>query len=241
MQERQLDGVGDLLDLVVEAADVAVGDVRDLLEQEVLDLRPGQLLEQQVGARIEAHRVAGTQVHAAHGVGHLADELLVGPTDDERPNAVLHDLLDRHDLARQLGRPGEHDVEALVEDDLASPVELVEVDVRVRRHLHLAAARQDVDRAVVVLADDHAVGGRRLGELVDLVAQGGDVLARLSQRVAELLVLGHRLGELALRLEEALLEGADALRRVRHARPQVRDLVVQRVDLGTQGLGGLVT
>ena len=88
----------------------------------------------------------------------------------------------------------------------------VEVDVGVRRDLHLAAAREDVDRAVVVLADDHAVGRRRLGELVDLVAQGGDVLARLPQRVAELLVLGHRLGELALRLEQALLEGPDPLR-----------------------------
>jgi hypothetical protein len=59
VQERQLDGVGDLLDLVVEAADVGVGDVGHLLEQQVLDLGPGQLLEQQVRTRIEAHLVAG--------------------------------------------------------------------------------------------------------------------------------------------------------------------------------------
>ena len=50
MKPRQLDGVGDLLDLVVEAANVLVGDVGDLFEDELLDLRPGQLLEQQAGA-----------------------------------------------------------------------------------------------------------------------------------------------------------------------------------------------
>ena len=180
-------------------------------------------------------------MHAAHGVGELADELLVGPADDQRTNAVLHDLLDGDDLARELRGPGEHDVEALVEDDLAAALELVDVDVGVGRHLHLAAAREDVDRAVVVLADDHAVRRRRLGELVDLVAQRGDVLAGLPQRVAQLLVLADGLGQLALRLEQALLERPHALRRVGHAGAQVGDLVVQRVDLSSQGLGGLVT
>jgi hypothetical protein len=55
VQERQLDGVGDLLDLVVEAADVGVGDVGHLLEHELLDLGPGQLLEQQARAGVEQH------------------------------------------------------------------------------------------------------------------------------------------------------------------------------------------
>ena len=64
VEERQLDRVGDLLDLAVEAADVAVGDVGHLFEQEILDLGPGQLLEQHVGARVEAHacrRCAGAR------------------------------------------------------------------------------------------------------------------------------------------------------------------------------------
>ena len=233
MQERQLDGIGDLLDLVVEPADVAVGDVGHLLEQEILDLGTGQLLEQEVRARIEAHRVAGPQVHPTHCVGHLADELLVGAAHHQRANTVLHDLFDRDDLAGQLGSPSEHDVEALVEDDLAPTVELVDIDVWVGRDLHLAAAREDVDGAVVVLADDHAVRRWWLGELVDLVAQGGDVLARLPQGVAELLVLGDGLRQLALRLEQALLECANALRRVGHAVAEVGDLLVQRFDLGT--------
>jgi hypothetical protein len=50
VQERELNGVGDLLDLAVEAPDVGVGDVRNFLEQEVFHLRAGQLLEQETRA-----------------------------------------------------------------------------------------------------------------------------------------------------------------------------------------------
>src|SRR3954471_18063908 len=38
VQERQLGGVTDLLDLVTEPTDVGVADVRDLFEDELLDL-----------------------------------------------------------------------------------------------------------------------------------------------------------------------------------------------------------
>ena len=37
-------------------------------------------------------------------VDELDDPLLVGPTDDERPPAVVEDLLEGHDLALALGR-----------------------------------------------------------------------------------------------------------------------------------------
>ena len=76
-------------------------------------------------------------------------------------------------------------------------------------HPHLAAAGEDVDRAVVVGVEEGAVGGRRLGELVDLLAQRGDVLLGLLQGEGELLVLGDGLGQLALGLEQPLLEGLD--------------------------------
>ena len=211
VEERQLDGVGDLLDLLVEAADVLVGDVRHLLEEEILDLRTGQLLEQQVGAVVEAHRVAGAQVDAADGVGELADALLVGAPDDQGAHAVLEHFLDRDDLAGDLRGAGEDDVEALVEDDLRADLQLEVIDLRVQGDLHLAAARLDVDGAVLVLADDDAVRRRRLGQLVDLLAQRGDVVARLTQRVGELLVAGDRLGQLALGLEQPLFERAHPL------------------------------
>ena len=216
---------------VVEAADVGVGDVRHLFEQQVLDLGPRQLLEQQVRADVEAEVVAAADVRAADRVGEFADALLVGPSDDDDAHAVVHHLLHRDDLAGDLRIAGEHDVEALVQHDLGAAVEQLVVDVGVERDAHLASAREDVDRVVVVLADDDAVGRRRLRQLVDLVAQRRDVLARLAQRVRQLLVLADRLRELALRLEQPLLERVHATRGVGEACPEVRDLVEQRRHL----------
>ena len=66
------------------------------------------------------------------------------------------------------------------------------------------------------------------------------MLAGFPQGVAELLVLGDRLGQLALGLEQPLLEGADPLRGVGEPSPQVGDLVAQGVDLGAQRPGAVV-
>ena len=106
VQVRELDRVLDHLDLVVEAADVVVGDVGDLFEHELLDLGPGQLLEQQPGAAFHQEVVAGTDLHALQLVGELAHPLFVGPADHERPLAVLEQLLERHDLTGDVGRCG---------------------------------------------------------------------------------------------------------------------------------------
>ena len=79
-----------------------------------------------------------------------------------------------------------------------------------------------------LVPEQGAVGRRRLGELLDLVAQGGDVLARLAQGVGELLVLGDGLGQLALGLEQALLEGAHPLGGVLQPPPQRDDLLLEQ-------------
>ena len=231
VQERQLDRVGDRLDLGVEAADVGVRDVGHLLEQQVLDLGAGQLLEQHVRARVEPQEVAAAQARATQHARQLAHPLLVGAPDDDRADAVLHHLLERDHLAGVL-RPTRLDhVVALVEGDLGAEIEQFVLDVGVQLHLHLAPAGEHVDRAVVVLADDHAVRVRWLGELVDLVAQRRDVLARLAQRVAQLLVLGGLLGQLALRLEQPLLERAHPVGRVGEAGAQVGVLLTQQREL----------
>ncbi len=135
---------------LVEAADVGVGDVGHLFEHELLDLGPGQLLEQQARPRVHQDVVAGPQLLADEHVGQLAHPLLVGPADDQRPRAVLEDLLERDDLAGHLGAAGQHDVQRLVEHDLLAALELVEIDLGAERHPHLAAAREHVDGAVVV-------------------------------------------------------------------------------------------
>ena len=49
VQERELDGVADRFDLSAQPADVLVGDVGDLLQDELLDLLLRQLLEDVTG------------------------------------------------------------------------------------------------------------------------------------------------------------------------------------------------
>ena len=94
VQERQLDGVGDRLDLLVEAADVGVGDVGHLFEDELFDLRAGQLLEQEPGAESISTQSPARSFVADEGVGELDDPLLVGAADDERTLAVVEQLLE---------------------------------------------------------------------------------------------------------------------------------------------------
>ena len=53
VQERQFHSVADQFDLARQASDVAVVDVRDLFEDEFLDLGFGDLLENETGALIQ--------------------------------------------------------------------------------------------------------------------------------------------------------------------------------------------
>ena len=99
-----------------------------------------------------------------------------------------------------------------------------------QRDAHLAAGGEDVGGAVVVGAEERAVARRRHRELLDVFAERGDVLARLTQRGRELLVLGDGLGELALGLEQALLERADALRGVLQPATEDDDLFLEALD-----------
>jgi hypothetical protein len=178
--------------------------------------------------------VARPKLLADEHIRELAHPLLVGPADDQRPGAVFEDVFDRDDFTRDLVAAGEDHVQRLVEHDLLPPLERVEIDFGTQRHPHLPAAGQHVDRAVVVATHDDAVRGRRLRELVDLLTKSSDVFARFAQGVRQLLVLGHRLGELSLRLEQALFERADALGRVLQLAPQRQDLLLEELGLLTQ-------
>ena len=234
VQERKLDGVGDLFDLRVEATDIGVGDVGHLLQQQVFHLRPWQLLEQEVAARVEAHGVAAAQVHAAQRISELAHTLLVGAAGDECPNTVVEQFLDGDHFAGDLGAAGMHHVEALVEHDLGAALQVVVLDLGMQPDTHLAPAGEHVDRAVVVLAHDHAVRRRRLGELLDLVAQRRDVLPCFSQGVAELLVLRDGVGQLALGLQQSLLQGALALGGIGELAAELFDLSLEHDQLRLQ-------
>ena len=177
---------------LVEAADVVVGDVGHLLEHQLLDLGPGQLLEQQPGAGVHQHGVAGAHELAHEGVGQLGHPLLVGPADDDGPRAVVEHLLDGDDLA---GRSSGVRASTTLSDSL-STTSAPRVSSSASRSGWTATRilRPPESTSTVpssLLAEQGAVGGRRLGELVDLLAEGGDVLARLAEGVGQLLVLAR--------------------------------------------------
>jgi hypothetical protein len=161
------------------------------------------------------------------GVGQLDHPLLVGAAHDERPVAVVEQLLERDDLAGGSGAADSTTLSDSLRTTSAPRSRGLVVELGMHRDPHLAPAGEDVDGAVVVAGRAGAVRRGRLGELVDLVAQRGDVVARLAEGVGQLLVLRDRLGELALGLEEALLEGAHPLGGVLEAPAERGDLLLE--------------
>ncbi len=131
---------------------------------------------------------------------------------------------------------GQDDVERLVEDDLVAACEVGDLDVGMQGDPHLAPAGEDVDGAVVVGTQVGAVRRRGLGQLLDLVAQVGDVLLGRLEGEGQLLVLGDGLGELTLGLEELLLERLDAAWALLQPAAQDGDLLLRGEGAGRERL-----
>ena len=77
-----------------------------------------------------------------------------------------------------------------------------------------------------LVPEEGPVGRRRLGELLHLLAEVGHVLLGRLQGEGELLVLRDGLGQLALGLEQLLLEGLDPPRALLEAPAQDGDLLL---------------
>ena len=232
MQVGQLDGVADLLDLVDQAPDRLVGDVGDLLQHELLDLGLRDPLVDVAGPALEQQRVAGPDGVGQQRRGEPDDPLLVGVGDDERPLAVLEQLLEHHHLADLLEVERGDDVERLVEHDLlaaagARPASTAGAHV----HAQLAPAGEHVDRVVLVAAQEGAEAGRRLGEPVDLLLELHDLVAGLAQGLGQALVLRGDPGEGTLRVGQPELEAAREPGRVAQPAAQVGDLRLQEAHL----------
>ena len=156
----------------------------------------------------------------------LGDPLLVGPGEDDAAALVLEQLFQGDDLAGELPVPDEDHVERLVQHDLVALADRRPGRCRGgARPRILRPAGEDVDGAVVVDPEEGAVGGGRLGELLDLLAQRGQLLLGLLQGEGQLLVLRGGVGQLALGLEQALLEGLDPPGALLEAAPERVDLL----------------
>lgn len=216
---------------LAEAADLLVGDVGDLFEDELLHLRLGDALVDVVGTGFEQKGVTGPQRLVEQRVGELDDPLLVGVRDDERAVAALQQLLEHHDLADVLVAEGLDDVERLVQHDLLATLERVDVDRRTDVHAELAPAREHLDRAVIPGFEEDAESGRRLCQPVDLLLEGDDLVPGLLEGGDQTLVLASKGGHLSLRLVEALLDDPGLPGRLGQLPAQRGDLLLQEGDL----------
>jgi hypothetical protein len=146
----------------------------------------------------------------------------------------------RHDLAAVLEVAGGDDVHRLVEQDLLARVQLALLHLGPELDLELAPGGHH-DRGAGLLAEreEGAVALRRAGEPLDLVAQARELLAGLPEGLGQLHVLGLRRLQLALGLQQPLLEHPDPGRRALQPPTQQIDLVAEVLDLGRQRVGVL--
>jgi len=155
---------------------------------------------------------------------HAGGELVYG-RDGNPTWTALEAAIGALELAR------EDHVQRLVEHDLLAAAQPVGLDVRRDGHPQLAATGEDVDRAVLVRLQEHAVAAGRLGEPVDLLLEGHHLVPRLAERAGELLVaLGERRHP-ALRLGQPLLQHPQVPGGLGQPAPQHRDLLLEEGHL----------
>ena len=126
--------------------------------------------------------------------------------DDQRAVAALEDLLEHDDVAvpLELQRPTTFIASLSMTSwpRRSASISTLGAD----GDAQLAAAGEDVDGAVLVRLEEDAEAGRRLGEPVDLFLERDDLVAGLTQRRDQPLVLPGDLRQAGLRLGEPLLE-----------------------------------
>src|SRR6266851_5518858 len=103
----------------------------------------------------------------------------------------------------------------LVEHDFLARAQLAELHVRGYVHPHLAAAGEHVARVVLVRVQEDAEPGRRLGQPVHFFLQRDDLVACLTQRRRQSLILGGDPGEIPLGLAQPVFKEPDLPGRIR--------------------------
>src|SRR5438093_13426935 len=232
----QLHGVLDGLDLIAQAADTLVADIRHFLEGEIFDLTLGQFFQEVAALGVEEEVIAGLEAQGAQGLGDDADLVLVGAQGDEGALGVEL-FLEDDDLALNLVAGGLDDVEALDEDVLLAGLEGLRFDRGVEVDRDLADLGEDGDGAVLVGGQVDAVRRGRRAELVDLFLERRDLLAGLVERIHELLVPIVRLVELTFDVAQLALDDARVSRRGREVSGFLGlvDLGVKRCRLRSHG------
>ncbi|GAA3110438.1 hypothetical protein GCM10020254_65630 [Streptomyces goshikiensis] len=229
----ELDGVADQLDLVAQAADLVVVDVRDLFEDEFLDLALGDHFVDVAGAGFEQQGVAGADGDVQERLGEPHHPFLVGVPDDQGALAVFKDFLEGDDVPGPLVLHGLDHVERFVEHDLLAAPEVFRLDAGADVHAELSAAGEDVDGAVLVRLKEDTETGRRLCEPVDFFLEGHDLVAGLTEGIRQSFVLRGDAGQIRLELDDPLFENPRVSRRVGELASQDGDFLLEIGNLAS--------
>ncbi len=170
----------------------------------------------------------------------MDDAFLVRMPDHEGAVAAFQQLFEHDDLTGALMAASCHDVHGLVEHDLLTVLEFRDLDVWGDGHAQLSASGEDVDGAVVIAHEKHAVSARRLRESVDLLFERDHLVTSLSQRLGEALVPFAEARRAGLRFGQSIFQGADMTRRLRDLRSQQFDLLLEERRASTQISAGLI-
>lgn len=171
---------------------------------------------------------------SSSGAASRTTPLLVRLRDHQRPLAVGQQLLQHHHVAHDLEVADLDHVQRLVQHQLLAEPEVVQIDRRAGCHPELAAPGEHVQRVVVVAAEEGAESGRRLGQPVDFLLQGDDLLSRLPQRVGQPLVLSGDTRQGGLCFGQPALEPPTVCGVLQQPTPQRCDFGFQVPDLVTQ-------
>ena len=195
MEEGQLDGVADGLDLVGEAADLREGRVGHLLEDEVGDLRALDLLEDQLGLEVDEHVIAGVQRDIGQGPGAAQHALVVG--GHLHQHAGIGEVLeDGHETPGVLARRGlDHD-EGLVQAQLVAGHQRLEVEVGARGQAQAAPVVEHVHGGALGTAQERRVRVGRISDALEIRLHLHDLRPRRAQARDQAVVLGRELLEL---------------------------------------------
>jgi len=220
-----------------QTADLLVADVRHFLQDEFFDLALRNDLVDIAGAGFEQQGITRADVDVQQRLGEPYHPFLIGVPEHQGALAVLEDLLEGDDVPDALELHGLDHVERFVEHQFLAAPELFEVDAGADVHPELAAPGEDVGGAVLVGLQEDAEAGRRLGEPVDLFLEGHDLVAGLTERVGESLVLGGHAGQVGLQLDDPLFENPRVSRRVGELASQDGDLLLKVGNLPGRVVG----
>ena len=189
MEEGQLDGVADELDLLAQSPDVAVSDVGHLLQDELLDLGAHHGAQRHAHGQVGHKGITDAGAVVAQGLREAEDLLLVVAGQDQ-DGAVVVGLLDGDDLTKAGRGAGRGDDEMLVEDDIVARVQGGGHDGGPHAHPVAPPGDGDIGGACSgIHGQDRGVRQGRELEGLDVLVQSRQLLTRRPQGVGQVGVL----------------------------------------------------